>query len=432
MNWFKCDNDGNILINMHNILKILQNTSIPDIKQNQVDILSAIQDVINKSSNGSTNISQEQLNQILSAVQAIPSDTILNNQNNIISGLDTTKSDTDNAKSTLLNIYDTFEYAVSGTLTAGETSITLKDDNIKEDTDLTVYTSQYSLTPISMSVTNGSVTLIFDKQTKDVEVKVTFKRDADWARVLNNAITTIDGIVQTAEKDIIFKFNKYIDENKSTLPYEFCEGLAVVYNNEIHILGGTDGLTKHYKYDGSSWIEVSTLPYEFSNSYGVVYNDEIHIMGGKNGLTNHYKWDDSSWSQVSTLPYSFKNGLVVVYNNEIHIMGGDSNTTKHYKYNGSSWTEVSTLPYDVIRSRAVVLNNEIHILGGNENGTNNTKHYKYNGSTWSNVSTLPYNFKWGQAVVLNNEIHILGGGDSSSGNRTKHYIVAIPVYKRIQ
>ena len=37
MNWFKCDNDGNILLNMHDILEILQNTSIPSIKQNQAD-----------------------------------------------------------------------------------------------------------------------------------------------------------------------------------------------------------------------------------------------------------------------------------------------------------------------------------------------------------------------------------------------------------
>ena len=65
-------------------------------------------------------------------------------------------------------------------------------------------------------------------------------------------------------------------------------------------------------------------------------------------------------------------------------------------------------------------------------GSYRTKHYKYDGSTWTNVSTLPYSFYWGSAVVLNNEIHILGGGDSSSGHRAKHYIVATPVYKRIQ
>jgi hypothetical protein len=33
----------------------------------------------------------------------------------------------------------------------------------------------------------------------------------------------------------------------STLPYKFYYGSAVVLNNEIHILGGSSGSTKHYK-----------------------------------------------------------------------------------------------------------------------------------------------------------------------------------------
>ena len=45
-----------------------------------------------------------------------------------------------------------------------------------------------------------------------------------------------------------------------------------------------------------------------------------------------------------------------------------------------------------------------------------------------NIGTLPYNFYNGSAVVFNNGIHILGSND----NQTKHYAVAIPVYKRIQ
>ena len=263
MNWFKCDNDGNILINMHNILKILQNTSIPNIKKNQTDILSAIQDVLNSSSNV-IDISQEQLNLILSAIQSIPSDTIVDNQNNIISGLNISKSNTDDSKVTLTDMYKKIEYSVSGTLIAGETSITLKDNNIKEDTDLTVYTSQYNLTPTLMSVTNGSVTLTFDEQTKDLEVRVTFKRDVNWTKILSvPIITTIDGMEQTTEKDIIFNFSKYIDENVSTVPYNFYLGSAVVYNNEIQILGGDGEVVGHYKWNGSSWTSVSTLPYEF-------------------------------------------------------------------------------------------------------------------------------------------------------------------------
>ena len=54
----------------------------------------------------------------------------------------------------------------------------------------------------------------------------------------------------------IYDFSKYTP----TLPYNFHLGSAVVYNNEIHILGSnnSDYYTKHYKYNGSTnkWIKV--------------------------------------------------------------------------------------------------------------------------------------------------------------------------------
>ena len=205
----------------------------------------------------------------------------------------------------------------------------------------------------------------------------------------------------------------------STLPYNFYSGSAVVYNNEIHILGSADdsSYTKHYKWDGTIWTEVSTLPYNFCSGSAVVYNNEIHILGSGDSsstYTNHYKWDGTSWTEVSTLPYIFVGGSAVVYNNEIHILGSADNSsyTKHYKWNGTSWTEVSTLPYEFYFGSAVVYNNEIHILGSGDSSSY-TKHYKWNGTSWSSVSTLPYAFYYGSAVVYNNEIHILGGGSGS-------------------
>jgi N-acetylneuraminic acid mutarotase len=77
----------------------------------------------------------------------------------------------------------------------------------------------------------------------------------------------------------------------STLPYDFCYGCAVVYNNEIHILGSnTSGNgTKHYKWDGTQWTSVSTLPYNFYDGSAVVLSNKIHILGGDVQKTNHYK-----------------------------------------------------------------------------------------------------------------------------------------------
>ena len=203
-------------------------------------------------------------------------------------------------------------------------------------------------------------------------------------------------------------------ENMSRLPYQFYAGSAVVYNNEIHILGsGISSYYKaHYKYNGSSWTSVSTLPYNFEYASAIVYNNEIHILGSYNSsyYTAHYKFNGSSWTSVSTLPYNFYYGSAVVYNNEIHILGSynSSYRTAHYKFDGSSWTSVSTLPYDFYYGSAVVYNNEIHILGSNNYPT---YHYKWDGTSWTSISTLPCNFYLGSAVVYNNEIHILGGND---------------------
>ena len=76
---------------------------------------------------------------------------------------------------------------------------------------------------------------------------------------------------------------------------------------------------------------MADLPYEYSGTRALVYNDEIHILGGgPNTYTDHKKYNASNdtWESVSTLPYEFFNAIALVYNDEIHIMGG--NDTSYY------------------------------------------------------------------------------------------------------
>ena len=269
----------------------------------------------------------------------------------------------------LSTIHDSLDCSISGLLKTGETDLVLKHKDIKEDSNVEVYTNVYGLCPRLVTATDGSVTVSFKEQTQDVKVKVIFKRDIDWTALSH--VTVIDGDVQ--HKDLNLK-SATMPIPVSTLPYEFKNGSAVVLNDEIHILGGDTGSRNHYKYDGSTWTSVSTLPYNFYDSSAVVLNNEIHILGsGVSGNdTKHYKYNGSEWVEVSTLPCNLLNGTVVIYNNEIHILGGRY-TEKHYKYNGSEWVEVSTLPYNFISGSAVVYNNEIHILGGSSN--DGKKHY---------------------------------------------------------
>ena len=61
---------------------------------------------------------------------------------------------------------------VTGTLTAGSTSITLTDESIKTTSTLDYYTSVFGVNPTNVSVSIGSVTLTFAAQNVDMGVKV--------------------------------------------------------------------------------------------------------------------------------------------------------------------------------------------------------------------------------------------------------------------
>ena len=226
-----------------------------------------------------------------------------------------------------------------------------------------------------------------------------------WATIASNVAKG------TAESKYGVGAFKTLNIGEVVLPYNFKDGSAVVFNNEIHIMGGDGVYRNHYKYDGSTWISVSTLPNNFYQGAAVVYNNEIHILGSNysGSRSMHYKYDGSAWASVSTLPYEFYQGAAVVYNNEIHIIGGNYAVTNHYKWNPvDGWTSVGNAPYAFVAGVGMVYNNEIHALGSMNPSTNGTTHYKYDGTKWVSVSTLPYNFKYGSAVVFNNEIHIFG------------------------
>ena len=59
-----------------------------------------------------------------------------------------------------------------GTLTAGQTSVTISNAIITTASTVDVYTDVFGVNPTAVSVSNGSVTLTFDAQANDVNVKV--------------------------------------------------------------------------------------------------------------------------------------------------------------------------------------------------------------------------------------------------------------------
>ena len=64
------------------------------------------------------------------------------------------------------------EIILTGTLVAGNTSITLSNSAISSTSTLDVYTDVYGVNPTAISVSSGTVTLTFESQASDLGVKV--------------------------------------------------------------------------------------------------------------------------------------------------------------------------------------------------------------------------------------------------------------------
>ena len=61
---------------------------------------------------------------------------------------------------------------VTGTLTAGSTSLTLSDASITTTSTIDIYTDTFGIQPTNAVVTTGSITLSFLAQASDISVKV--------------------------------------------------------------------------------------------------------------------------------------------------------------------------------------------------------------------------------------------------------------------
>lgn len=125
-----------------------------------------------------------------------------------------------------------------------------------------------------------------------------------------------------------YKWNGTTWVKGNDLAYEFDYGGYLIYKDELHLIGGwnTGTHTNHYAFNPHTreWREVSTLPYSFNAMTALVFGNEIHLLGNGTGDVSgayHYKWDGTKWVSVGLLPYQLLNGCAVSLNNELHIMG---------------------------------------------------------------------------------------------------------------
>ena len=84
---------------------------------------------------------------------------------------------------------------VVDTLAAGETSLVLESEYIKEDSIIEIYTDVYGVSPNDVTLANGFATVTFDAQEKDIEVKLIIKyQDGNSDNHILRSIATETGI----------------------------------------------------------------------------------------------------------------------------------------------------------------------------------------------------------------------------------------------
>lgn len=220
----------------------------------------------------------------------------------------------------------------------------------------------------------------------------------------------------------------------STIPYEFRQGSACVYDGDIHILGGgndTSNYYYHYKWNKTDgWVKLANLPHMVADASAVVYKGELHILGGYNstsytGINKHYKWDKDTdtWTSVSTIPYIFRQGSACVYKGNIHILGGESGyndssgtstTNCHYRWNEvDGWVKDVDVTVTARGGSCTVYNDKIYLLPSN----NSENFVTFDGSKWEGVAIVGMAYGTAATVInYNDALHKVGGNNKDAGN----------------
>lgn len=249
-------------------------------------------------------------------------------------------------------------------------------------------------------------------------------------------------------------------------PYASIWTAAVVFNGEVHLLGGTGGAQKHCAWNGTSWSEVSTIPAYFTHAAAAVVDGKIFIVGGQNVSSTFiacYMWDGTAWTQRAMfVPHPEANGInnmsavavgdtfyAAVMNYGIKRLDGESWTTirsenfTYYKlctindelyvvyqktsssdaylakWSGTSWQNMGSITrtsQGLGGAVAIGYDNEIHLFGGSgSNYVYSKSHSWWDGSKWQDADNLPFNFSGGSVLKLEDGIHLLQGVRDNSG-----------------
>lgn len=230
------------------------------------------------------------------------------------------------------------------------------------------------------------------------------------------------------------KSNKW--EELTQMQTARAEQAMALVNGKIYVFGGwlgnSFGMTDRaevYDITLNQWDTLPPLPVKITSASAVVYGDDIYILGGTIRETTVYflKYNtiNQTYESLPTFNAQMMYGSMILVNNKIYVMGGNSyvkfeyrwhNNLFEYDFDKKVWVEKTPIPDILTAGCAVVQNNKIHLLGGKDTYGDDDKgikqsHFIYDiaTDTWETGKNLPYPICTSQSVLINGKIYLIGG-----------------------
>lgn len=147
------------------------------------------------------------------------------------------------------------DYATaSGTLTAGQTSLTISDNRITTDSLLDIYTSIYGVSPTAVTVSAGSAVLTFEAQASNMDVAINIKGEhggssgattivSEYKRVDTNGVNTVPKTLYTfnaTEKCLLSWSGTCVTDTGSNEGLLYCTKNGVQQGERVNLIRGTE------------------------------------------------------------------------------------------------------------------------------------------------------------------------------------------------
>lgn len=230
------------------------------------------------------------------------------------------------------------------------------------------------------------------------------------------------------DDSIIENESWYEDGTFRSIPFDFAEGSAVVYKDDIYLFGGSRAKTTAYKYNtlSNNYTKLNDIPFEFTSGSAVVVDNNIYIFGsykrGDASLSKKaFRYDilSDTYTPIAEIPYSFWGGYAVAYENFVYLFGGGSSAYYNYRYNVNTdvYERMSDIPSSYsggfLGGGAVLVGQDIFLFGTSYNSKNYSMKYSVLTDSYTSISSF-YGDSGHAVISYGTQIYIFGGASHQS------------------